>query len=122
MAGIRSFDYYMQRFLLGLSYTKNIQYDDRESVNRNNRGVVMYRKAATSIGKYYPDRIGEFASLLNHEDRDTRIACAVCIGELMNADSETRNRALRIIREVAQNGNPIERFGFGVWLNRHGGE
>ncbi len=122
MAGIRSFEYYVQRFLLGVSYTQNVQYESRESVKRNNQGTAMYRKAATSVGKYYPDRICEFASLLTHEDRDTRIACAVCIGELMDADPETRVRALELIKDVAKNGDPIERFGFGVWLKRHGDE
>ena len=117
---MKDFEYYRQRFLSGVQMTKDVDYGDKASVRKNNRGVDQYRKAAVTIREKYPDRIPEFALLLDHEDHKVQVACAVSLVELMNAASPHREKALDIIRAVARDGDPLERMGWGEWLKRRG--
>ena len=122
MSGVRSFDYYVNRFMEGVSYTKNIDYGDRRSVSKNNQGVDMYRKAAKSIGKYYPEKTDMFARILDSADKDERETCAYCIIEFMNPDKQTREHCLRIIKEKAMYGDSVDRTLVKYWLTQHAPE
>ena len=119
MSNIRSFDYYLQRYQLGMSYTLDVEYDSPASVRRNNRGAGIYRKAAQAIGEHYPERIRDFSKELSNENQDARLATAVCILTLMNAPEDIRETAINMIREVAKNGSSLDRMAWGVWLERH---
>lgn len=119
-ATIKSYRYYYQRFLLGVSYTQNIDYGDKKAVNKNNYGVKMYRKAASMIGKYYPDRVADFSDLLENDDYDIRVASAVSILSLMNAEDVYKEKALKIIRELAFKGSSFEKMVWTTWLEDHG--
>lgn len=116
---IRPYEYYYERYQLGISYTENVDYGDRQSVRRNNRGTDMYRKAAQNIGQYYPDRIADFADDLNNSDKKRRTVCAVCLIELMQPDQEMRRRALDVIKDLAENGDQFEQHVWSIWLREH---
>ena len=117
---IKSYKYYYERYLLGVSFTRNVDYGDQKAVNRNNYGVKVYRKAASMIGKHYPERIGDFANLLNDDDYSLRITCAVSILSLMNAEDAYKEKALEIIRELAIQGSSFERLVWTEWLKDYG--
>ena len=119
-ATIKSYRYYYQRFLLGVSYTQNIDYGDKKAVNKNNYGVKMYRKAASMIGKLYPDRVADFAVLLENDDYDIRVASAVSILSLMNTEDVYKEKALKIIRKLAFKGSSFEKMVWTTWLEDHG--
>ena len=116
---MKPYEYYYRRFLQGFSNTKDIDYRDKKSVRKNNQGVDMYRNAAASIGKYYPEKIPEFAIMLEDDDQDLRIVCAVSILELMEADQSLSEKALNIIRDLAVNGSSFERNVWSVWIKRY---
>ena len=116
---MKSFEYYMGEFLEGYSNTLDVDYDRMESVRKNNRGVNIYRKAAQSIGKYYPDRVVEFARLLDSDNAKERQVCAICLIEFMNPDAKTREHALQIIRDGALYGDYLSRYGWYNWLEKH---
>ena len=119
-ATIKSYKYYYQSFLLGVSYTQNVDYGDKKAVNKNNYGVKMYRKVAAMIGQYYPEKVTEFADLIESPDQDLRVACAVCILSLMNTDTVCKERALKLIQEMAYCGSSFEKLVWTKWLNDHG--
>ena len=117
---MKSYEYYFQRFLLGVSYTKNIDYGDPKAVRRNNNGVNMYRKAAVAIAENYPDRIGEFSELIKNDDQDIRTACAISLLTLMNARPVHKEAALLVIRNLASSGTSLEKTAWTMWLEKWG--
>ena len=119
MAGVRSFEYYMDRYTKGVSYTRNIEYDNRKSVSKNNLGVDMYRKAARSIGKYYPDKVNTFARMLDSTDKTEREICAICLIEFMNPNKEMTERSLRVIKDKALHGDAIDKTLVRYWIKQH---
>ena len=120
MSEKKNFEYYLHNFLLGISYTQNIDYGERKDVRRNNRGVNMYRKAAEAIGNYYPEKIGEFSKLLFDSSPEVRIACAISVLTLMEAEPKYKEVALKIIRDLASEGDPLEKTAWTMWLEERG--
>ena len=116
----KTFEWYYDRFLQGVSYTRDIDYGKKLDVRRNNRGVDMYRDAAKQIGTLYPERIPDFAVLLDHEQDDVRIACAVSVLTLMAASPPYTAKATEILRALADNGSPFEKLVWTMWLKDHG--
>ena len=82
-----------EKFLVGVEKTKNVDYLDRNSIRENNMGVDQYRKAAKKISELYPERVEDFASLLDSNDTKERICCAVCVLEFMSFSKEIYEKA-----------------------------
>ena len=120
MMGKKEFEYCYNSFLQGVYDTRNVSYGSRKDVQRNNRGIEKYRDAAKCIGKYYPEKITEFAALLDDGNKDIRVACAVSVLTLMNADALSKEKALSIIRHIAANGTPLEKISWSTWLKKEG--
>jgi len=116
----KTFEWYYDRFLQGVLYTRDIDYGEKRDVRRNNRGVDMYRDAAKQIGIRYPERIPDFAVLLDHEQEDVRIACAVSVLTLMAASPPYTAKAAEILRALAVNGSSFEKRVWTMWLKDHG--
>jgi len=116
----KKFEYYYDQFLRGVLLTRNVEYGNRKDIQRNNRGVRNYRNAARCIGKFFPDKISTFAMLLDDEQKDIREASAVSVLTLMDADKPAREKALAIIRDLAENGSPLEIAAWSMWMKKHG--
>lgn len=114
----RSYEYYLQRFNEGVAASDELEAEKPESVSRNNRGIDTYRKAAKAIGMYYPEKIDNFSLALSDSGQHKRLACAVCILELMNTELPYQEKALRVINDVALNGDYFEKRVWNMWLRR----
>jgi len=114
-----SFDRLLERFINGVEKTVNVDYAKAGSVRRNNRGVDQYRKAAKEIDELYPERLDEFAQLLNDPSLRIRICCAVCLVDLTRCSSETYEKAILTVEEYVKSDDCTSKLGFGVWLSEH---
>lgn len=114
-----SFEQLLEQFIDGVEKTMNIDYAKASSVRRNNRGVDQYRKAAKDIDELYPERLDEFAQLLNAPSLKIRICCAVCLAGLTRCRRETYDKAIFTVEEYVKSDECTEKLGFGVWLSEH---
>ena len=90
----------LQKFIDGVSATIDVKYEDPKSVRRNNRGVDKYRAAAKTIADTFPDRIIDFAELLDHPKEELRYVCALCLIEIISVSDETiKGKAISVIRD-----------------------
>ena len=108
----------MNQFINGVLDTVNTDYKSKISILKNNKGVDQYRNAAICIDKYYLDRIGEFAQLLDNNSSKVSLCCAVCLLEVMHYNNEQEKRALEIINNEIENGNSVEKLGWKYWLEK----
>lgn len=110
----------INRFIYGVEKTKNIDYADKNSVKKNNKGVDEYRKAAKQIGELYPEHIEDFSILLKSVDIKTRVCCAICMVELMTCSIEQQSRAFSVVNEYYNvYADSAEKMMIGVWLKKH---
>lgn len=90
----------LQKFIDGVTATIGVKYEDPKSVRRNNRGVDKYKAAAKTIADTFPDKIINFAELLDHPEGEIRYVCALCLIEIMSvADENIKSKAISVIRE-----------------------
>ncbi len=108
----------MNQFNQNVQLTKYTDYTSKNAVRVRNQAVDQYRKAAYTINKEYPEKTCDFANLLDHDDSDIRICCAVCLVELMNTDLKIRERAIQLIKTEVQNGNATPIVGWQMWLKQ----
>lgn len=96
-----------------------ISYSDKQSVNKNNVAVKrMYEIIGIINSQFGPDGVIEFSKLLNVKDNNTYIWAAPQLLEKMNSTQEIKEKALRIIREVAKEDN-ARGIGFRHWLKQY---
>ena len=88
----KTYDQLIEQFINGVKCTIDVDYANKNSVKKNNKGVDQYRQAAKQINEQFPDQKDNFASLLNHPTNKVSVACAVCMIELMDYDEKWRNQ------------------------------
>jgi len=114
---MKSFEKYIEQFLSGVAATADVDYSNPASVRKSNKGVELYRKSASHIDKYYPDRLDDFASLMQSELPKVSICCAVSLLDLTEHYTEEQEmRALEIITNTMNKSNNAEKYGWSVWL------
>ena len=116
MDNIKTFEEYIEQFLKGVSDTVCIDYSSFASIMRNNKGVDLYRKAAVLIDKYYPDRLNDFANLMQNNLPKVNVCCAVSVLELTHYTKEQEIIALKIIKDTMKKSNDAEKFAWSLWL------
>lgn len=116
---MKSYEIYLCEFLRGVNMTESIDYLDRKKTKKNNLGVDIYRKNAKYIAKFYPNKTYDFLSLLNNENENVRICCAVCAIEFMRVDENIKEAIKSIIQEYSNKSNPAEQMGWHIWLQQH---
>lgn len=115
-----SYDYLFDRFIAGVEKTKNVNYLNKNSIKRNNKGVDEYRKAATQISELYPEHIGKFSSLLDSNDIKERVTCAICMIELMKCSYEQRRQAFSVITEYYNSSaDEADKMMIDMWLIKY---
>ena len=120
MKKVLSYDELVKCFIAGVEKTRNVDYSDKNSVKRNNKGVTEYRKAAKQIGELYPERVEDFSILLNMDDIKIRVCCAICMIELMSCSYEQCNRAFSVVYEYYNvHANSAEKMMIGMWLQKY---
>mgnify|MGYP002579345539 CR=1 FL=1 len=112
----KAFEEYVDDFLTGVLKTINVDYSKPAQVRENNKGTDMYRLSAKRINRYYPDRIKDFANLLNSDKPKVRLCCAVCLIELCDISQDLCQKALLIIQEKIDNGTSFDRFVWSTWI------
>ena len=114
-----SYETLLKRFLAGVEKTKHMDYSDMKTVRANNRGVDQYRKAATQIGELYPERIDDFASMLNSDDFILKRCVAVCMVELMPCSEKHRSQAFEFfIEHYNTETDELEKAMIMMWLKK----
>ena len=111
----------LQKFIDGVSATIDVKYEDPKSVRRNNRGVDKYRAAAKTIADTFPDRIADFAELLDDPKEEMRYVCALCLIEIMSVSDETiEGKAISVIRDRYSGLQyQLDRSGIEWWASKH---
>jgi len=65
------------------------------------------------IDKYYHERIDDFLALLDCDEWDVRVACAVCAIQDIFCTEEQRKSAIHLIRKyIEEAADPVEAFAF----------
>ncbi len=108
-----------ERYLKLTKICAETDYADKKSVRKNNSSINEMYKILESISesKNQTD-IQKFAELLNVEENRTNLWVATQMLEKLNVDKKTEQKALKIIKNVA-NGNGTEAMGFQSWLSEY---
>ena len=118
----KKYEKLLQKFISGAECTVNVDNIDKTSVKKNNKGVDQYRQAAKQICERFPNQRDNFANLLNYPVNEVRVACAVCMIELMDYDEKWRNQALEVIKADYPSKPRFEKSMVNIWLKNHGFE
>ena len=117
---MRSFEEYIEDFLEGVAATVNVDYGRRESVKKSNKGVELYRKSAALIDEHYPERLCEFAGLMESDLPKVGLCCAVSLLELTeHYGDEEEAKALDIITRTMEKCDGAEKYGWSMWLQKY---
>lgn len=116
---MKSFEQLVAAFVEGVQKTQDVDYENRASVRRNNRGVEQYRLAIKEIDLLYLERIDELAELLNDSRPKIRLCCAVCLVELTRCSEEIYQRAVSVVEKYALTADAVDKRGFYIWLDEH---
>ena len=112
----KTFEEYVDDFLIGISKTVHVDYSKPAQVRENNKGTDLYRSSAKRINRYYPDRIKDFANLLNSDSPKVRLCCAVCLIELCDITEDLCQKALLVVQEKIDTGTSFDRRVWSIWL------
>ena len=113
---MKSFEEYIEQFLNGVADTVDVDYSNPTSVKKNNKGVELYRKTAALIDNHYPERLNDFANLMQSGLPKVSICCAVSVLELTHYTKEQELIALEIIKDTMKKSDAAEKFGWSVWM------
>jgi hypothetical protein len=117
---IKTFEEYIENFLKGVADTVDVDYSIPASVKKNNKGVDLYRKSVRLIDEYYPDRLNEFAKLMESDLPKVSLCCAVSLLDLTeHYTKEQETLALNIITDIAEKYDGAEKYGWSIWLKRY---
>jgi hypothetical protein len=116
---MKDYCYYLKVFLENVLITDRTKYECRESVIAHNRATDKYRNAAYMIGHVFPEKINDFAELLQSDHICVRLSCAVCIVELMPADSALKTKAIQQVKAEIEKGTASPEYGWILWLKRN---
>ena len=119
---MKDYCHYLKIFLENVLITERTKYEDRASVIVHNRATDKYRNAAYTIGEAFPERINDFADLLQSDHICVRLSCAACIVELMPADPALKTKAIQQVKAEIEKGTASPKYGWILWLkkNEHG--
>ena len=78
---------------------EDFDYENKEEIKRHNNAIKNYRNIAEKIKKEGNSlEINNFVELLNNNNWDIKIACAVCIIEILELENY-KEKALLTIKE-----------------------
>jgi hypothetical protein len=101
-----------ERYLKLTKICAETDYADKKSVRKNNSAVNEMCKILESISESENQTdIQKFAKLLNVEENRTNLWVATQMLEKLNVDKRTEQKALKIIKNVA-NGSETKAMGF----------
>ena len=93
-----------------------VNYAEKNSVKSNNDAVGrMYKIVDTIVSDFDVDGVREFSSLLDVTENETNIWAATHLLEKMKADPATQEKALAIIKNVAEQ-DDARGLGYRHWL------
>ena len=116
----KTYDQLIEQFINGVKCTIDVDYANKNSVKKNNKGVDQYRQAAQEIAKFFPDKKEDFSRLLHHPINKVRLNCAVCMIELMNYNEMFCLKALTVIKSEYFKKDRVEKIMINLWLKDHG--
>ena len=115
----QTYEYYVNLWLEGVSMQSGVDYGNPNSIKRYNKGSDLFRKAATAIGKHYPERVPEFAELMINEDEKIRLLAAISVAEYMPHTREQLEAIIEIVKRHMDNPDCIDpRSGWEWWLKQ----
>ena len=105
----------------------DVDYGNKTEIERHNKAIENYRKIAEKIKKKGDSsEMDNFVELLNNDDWDIKIACAVCIIEILDSE-EYKEKALLTIKEYLEylkshatsQHEKINKIGFELYLKKY---
>ena len=98
---MKSYEYYQSQFVEGAMDTVGVDYSDKKSVSKNNRGVLKSRKAAQNIQAYYPEQVETFSQLLMHPVPEVSVSCAHALIDDMHCSPQVQAKAFQLLFDYA---------------------
>ena len=114
----KNYEYYLDRWYKGVEMQRTVDYGDPKSVRTFNRGSDVFRKAAKDIGDGYPERVKDFAELMDSKDDHIRLYAAISLAEYMPHTVAQLNVIKSIIAEHMKTCRNYEVMGWTRWLNQ----
>lgn len=103
----------VNEFIWCIRERRNVDYSSKISIAKYNALAKRSTKIAQAINKYHHDRIDFFLDLLNCDEWDVRVACAVCAIQDISCTEEQRESAIRLIKKyVEEAADPVEASAF----------
>ncbi len=96
---------------------RDIDYANPKEVRAHNRAMDNTTKTAIEISNLYPDKIMDFAMLLDCDEQKIRIPTAVSLVRSMNAPDEIVKKAILTIENELPKMDRGDQLGFAVFLN-----
>lgn len=110
---LKKFETLVDEFVRCVRERRNVDYESRISVAKYNALARRCTKIAKTLDKYHHDRIDDFLALLDCDEWDVRVACAVHVIHDISCTEEQRKSAIHLIRKyIEEAADPVEALGF----------
>lgn len=110
---MKKFETLVDEFVRCTRERRNVDYASRISVAKYNALARRRTKIAKIINQYHQDRIDDFLALLDCDEWDVRVACAVYVIHDISCTEEQRQSAIRLIRKyIEEAADPVEARAF----------
>lgn len=96
---MRSYEKLKERFVYGCRMRQDVDYADKASVRKYNRGMDICRKVMKQIDTDYPDKLDDFSGFLESPETEIRYMCAFCLAEIAHLSQEQEQRTLEKVAE-----------------------
>lgn len=118
---LKKFETLVDEFVRCTRERRNVDYASRISVAKYNALARKRTKIARAINEYYHDRIDDFLALLDCDEWDVRVACAVHVIHDISCTEKQRQSAIHLIRKyIEEAADPVEALGFTMNLQDWG--
>lgn len=94
-----SYDKFGGRFINACQMRYDVDYGNKASVRRYNKGMSICRKVMKQIDIDFSDMLEDFTKLLSSQDSEVRYMSAFCLLEIAHPSVEQEQQALERVCE-----------------------
>lgn len=111
---VKTYEELLDTFIAACMMRKDVDYADKASVRRYNKGMDICRQMVAKLASDYPGHTERFSVLLKSEDDVIAHMCAFCMLDLLALPSQIEKEALSVVKKYFETEEPF--ISYEEWL------
>lgn len=104
---IKNYEELVDAFIAACMMRKDVDYADKVSVRKYNKGMDICRQMVAKLASDYPEQTESFSVLLKSEDDVIAHMCAFCILDLLVLPGQIEREALSVVKKYFETEEPF---------------